>query len=227
MGRPKGSINDKVKKELKVYLSRGEFSGKCYCGCGGYTELASTTRRNRDGSLCSVRGYSLRYLEGHEPQIQPGSRNANFKGIQRRSGYVMLYKPDHQRAVRDYVPEHVLVMENGIGRHLSYYGFNHRDNEIVHHKDEVRDNNDPGNLVLLTHGEHSRRHRKAEMGKKGFSGFGCHAKGYGKLNRDTALSMLKEIHSEELTKTEAAKKYGVTRTTVHNYVTGKQALPKH
>ncbi len=51
--------------------------------------------------------------------------------------------------------QHDVIVEQRIGRRL-------RPDEIVHHRDECRSNNDPSNLELMTRGEHSRLHRLAE-----------------------------------------------------------------
>lgn len=50
------------------------------------------------------------------------------------------------------VYEHRVVVENTLGRKL-------RENEIVHHIDGNKRNNDPSNLVVMTRAEHSRIHR--------------------------------------------------------------------
>lgn len=52
-----------------------------------------------------------------------------------------------------YIPVHVVVMENHLGRLL-------RKDEEVHHKDENPKNNSLSNLELVTHGDHSKHHMK-------------------------------------------------------------------
>lgn len=92
-----------------------------------------------------------------------GSANASFKGGRRISsyGYIIIYCPLHSRKMFDgYVFEHILVMENHTGRSLKYYGHNHRHNEVCHHKDEDKQNNNIDNLELMTLEEHSRFHNK-------------------------------------------------------------------
>lgn len=56
-------------------------------------------------------------------------------------GYIYRYCPGHPRNTGIYVPEHVLVMEEYLGRYL-YLG------ETVHHKNGVKDDNSLTNLEL-------------------------------------------------------------------------------
>ena len=60
-----------------------------------------------------------------------------------KSGYVMRRVPGHPRAraTNPYVFEHILVMEELLGRHLLR-------EESVHHRNGVRDDNRPENLEL-------------------------------------------------------------------------------
>jgi hypothetical protein len=72
--------------------------------------------------------------------------NGNWKGGRtlHKKGYVMLRVPEHPRVVKSpYVFEHVLVMEQLLGRYLE-------PDESVHHLNGVRDDNRPENLELWT-----------------------------------------------------------------------------
>ena len=73
------------------------------------------------------------------------------------NGYILIYSPNHQRAISSgsfegYVYEHILVAENLIGRPLL-------NGEVVHHLDGNRANNSPGNLLILYLSMHSKLHR--------------------------------------------------------------------
>lgn len=68
------------------------------------------------------------------------------------NGYVMTYRPDHQRAGKaGYVAEHVVAVEEKLGRLL-------KSEEHVHHINRVKTNNHPDNLMVLSSSEHSKLH---------------------------------------------------------------------
>src|SRR5438067_2281108 len=68
-------------------------------------------------------------------------------------GYIFELCPDHPKANPfGFVPQHRLVVERQRGIYLL-------PSEHVHHDDEVKTNNDPGNLVVLTRSAHMRLHR--------------------------------------------------------------------
>jgi hypothetical protein len=89
----------------------------------------------------------------------------NWKGgITYRDGYRFLREPEHPNAnARGYVAEHRKVLADKIGRPL-------RPNEIAHHIDGDKTNNDPNNLLLTRTAEHMRQHRiEKTAGKSGWS----------------------------------------------------------
>lgn len=72
-----------------------------------------------------------------------GRGSHNFKGWMKNSGYILRKVKGHPFANgRGYVPEHRLVMEESLGRFLLT-------DEVVHHKDGDRENNELGNLELV------------------------------------------------------------------------------
>ena len=70
-------------------------------------------------------------------------------------GYILIYKPEHPFALRQkrpYVPEHRLVMEKHLGRHL-------KPKEVVHHINGIKDDNRVENLKLFkNHSKHVKYH---------------------------------------------------------------------
>ncbi len=70
--------------------------------------------------------------------------NGNWRGglTRHKAGYVMVRVPGHPRAGRSpYVFEHILVIEELLGRHLL-------PGETVHHRNGVKHDNRPENLEL-------------------------------------------------------------------------------
>lgn len=73
-------------------------------------------------------------------------------------GYIWEYCPDHPACNRwGYAPQHRLVLEQTLGRFLKH-------KHLVHHKDENRLNNAPGNLQEVTRPEHMRIHAQTRGG---------------------------------------------------------------
>jgi len=66
--------------------------------------------------------------------------------------------PRHPKAnAKGLYPLHRVLVENRIGRLLER-------GEDVHHVDGNKDNNDPGNLTIMSHREHARLHRQQASG---------------------------------------------------------------
>ena len=122
----------------------------CACGCG---VNANPGRR---------------YISGHNNWGKTGAASNRFAGgrYRRIDGYVFVLCPDHPLAFRNYMPEHRLVVE----RHLretdpgSPYLIRLGDQLylrrefVVHHMDEIKDNNVIENLRPMTRKEHRRWH---------------------------------------------------------------------
>lgn len=84
------------------------------------------------------------------PGVLARDANPAWRGgrRQRADGYWLLLTPDGERL------EHRVVMERQLGRPL-------REDEIVHHIDENKSNNDPSNLEVMSQSEHARLHAPA------------------------------------------------------------------
>jgi len=89
--------------------------------------------------------------------IMAREKNPNWGGgrCKHTAGYVLVLSPDHPyKDPRGYVYEHRLVMEKHLGRFLL-------PDEVVHHIDGNRSNNDIRNLALFSsHSKHMRHEWK-------------------------------------------------------------------
>ena len=72
--------------------------------------------------------------------------------------YGEIYLPKHHRAKKNgYVDEHIVIAEQKIGRQL-------KKDEVVHHKDKDKSNNNPENLmVFTTMAAHTAFHRGGKL----------------------------------------------------------------
>ncbi|MFI2664868.1 HNH endonuclease [Micromonospora carbonacea] len=118
---------------------------------------AAVTRRPRD-RVCSVDGCggkheSIGYCQRHLSRVrrhgapgpaEPMRRRRPDRTVSPRDGYVRVRMPDHHRADKSgMVLEHVVVLEQKLGRHIRWdLG------EQVHHVNGVKDDNRPENLEL-------------------------------------------------------------------------------
>lgn len=113
----------------------------------------------------------------------------------RTDGYNMVYIPSHPHASKEgYVMEHILVMEEALGRYI-------REDEEVHHINHIRDDNRPENLQVMTKKEHASYHLKERHRN--------HQINYRK-------QAVRNITTGEtfVSCKEAAKKYGVAPTNI-------------
>lgn len=120
-------------------------------------ELSTNRRNNNFKHFCNE--CDAKSLGG---KIAGEIRNKKYEGevgkiIKPKGGYYEIYvKKTHQyRPEQDWVRQHIIVVENHIGRKLF-------ENEVVHHIDGDKLNNDIKNLDICTISEHNSCHAKAE-----------------------------------------------------------------
>lgn len=134
---------------------------KCVeCGKGYHPQNSNDGKRQR---FCSQscfasyrRGKSNLSLRGRKFPERCGEKHHGWKGGRYidGAGYIRVYRPDHHRASQNgYVPEHILVMEEELGRKIGK-------NESIHHVDENKSNNSISNLRLMSSYEHKSFHAK-------------------------------------------------------------------
>lgn len=136
------------------------------------SEACKLLNRSMNGVRLIVEKYSIRTIkhqlrkrqvilinkndcENVLPLLKPRkfARYHNNKPVlEKRTGYVKIYKPEHHRAMCDgYIYEHWLIAEQILGRPLLK-------TEHVHHKDRVRNNNNPDNIhVFSSRSEHMKQ----------------------------------------------------------------------
>lgn len=84
-------------------------------------------------------------------KLHPAWKGGKYKSS---DGYVMVYSPQHPYKDSDgYVREHRLAMEKKLNRYLN-------SEEIVHHINEDKEDNQEKNLQLTNKSEHSTLHRR-------------------------------------------------------------------
>lgn len=114
-----GQSFDGMKVLAPTKRNSGRTQWLCKCPCGGLI-----VRRTSD-------------LHGGRTVC----KSSVHKGLVYRDGYAFAWKPEHPRSHRGRVREHILVVEELIGRYLVK-------GENVHHKNGVRDDNSPANLEI-------------------------------------------------------------------------------
>lgn len=72
------------------------------------------------------------------------------------NGYRVIYMPDHPSAMKSdnwngYIYEHIAIAEERLGRKISK-------DEVCHHLDGNRQNNDSDNVIVILRSEHSKLH---------------------------------------------------------------------
>lgn len=107
--------------------------------------------RIREGLGLHLVGKTREFSPEHRQKISESRKiwaDENARGLSLKpSGYVEITRGDHKGR-----SQHVRLMEERLGRHLL-------PDEVVHHIDRDRSNNDLNNLALVTRSGHSRLHR--------------------------------------------------------------------
>jgi len=110
-----------------------------------------------------------RIRDGHEPLVVTSWHTTAQNTERPMNGYVLIPTPmwwtgkvvDVPNDPRTYVPEHLVVYCEAHGLTEIPSGY------VVHHRDEVPNNNIPSNLELLTRAKHMSLHQKGKkLGNK-------------------------------------------------------------
>lgn len=132
-------------KECFVEFQRKTIHVKCdYCG----KELTRSPSLLHEHNFCNPQ-----CIGKWNSKNRLREKAANYRtGTTTRNGYILELKND-ERYSGTHISQHRLVMEKHLGRNLSK-------DEVVHHIDKNKSNNNIENLMLLTKSDHARIHSK-------------------------------------------------------------------
>jgi len=163
-------------KEFRTYPSKVKIGRGKYCSkeCSNYVTLIKKGERRSPKTEIKkskplpehiYKGQLRSWDKRSKTKNRKGKKSSNlprvphnYKGyFYNDAGYKLIHKPEHPNADKDgCVREHRLIVEKEIGRYLHRY-------EIVHHVNEIRDDNRPENLwVFKDFRSHLRHHRGLE-----------------------------------------------------------------
>ncbi|MFA5307032.1 MAG: HNH endonuclease signature motif containing protein [Candidatus Babeliales bacterium] len=142
-GRPIGA--PRLQEYTGLVDKYGRTAGKAICEvCGKEFIRRLSKLRESIHHYCSRACRNKRNLTGEKNPTWKGGR------WQTPQGYIIINLPD------GHTLEHRLVMELHLGRKLT-------DEELVHHKNGIKDDNRIENLELTTKAEHARHHMIQRM----------------------------------------------------------------
>ena len=124
---------------------------KCCPVCGKEIIVYASRLKRGRSKFCSIKCKSRYFSEAGK-----GNSNPNWRGGRHLTidGYVMVRCPKHPRSnPAGYIREHILIAEKILGKALP-------DGAIVHHINENRADNCPGNLLICDRTYHNFLHKK-------------------------------------------------------------------
>ena len=116
-----------------------------------------TIQRNKEKPISSENAR----INGIKAKRNTGPQHKDWKGGRKKTqaGYVYVLAKDHPRQQDGYVFEHIVVLEQHLGRLLN-------DKEVVHHINQIRDDNRLENLCLMFRSDHTSLHHKGTSKKR-------------------------------------------------------------
>lgn len=161
------------------------------------------------------------YISQTWSKVRKGEKACNWKGGKKRNkkGYILLKVENHPYSDKQsYIMEHRLIMEKKIGRYL-------RPDEIVHHKNGIKDDNRIENLEIMEIGEHTIHHckgkkhsqeakekisQKAKERLKNPMNHSCY--------KNVEIKQLEKLRNKGLTIKEICNLYKISKRTYYNKI---------
>lgn len=150
-----------IKPGVRGVRGKSKYILECNeCGEEFYLDGGYFRYNDRSGLFCSHSCQFKFSSKNREPWnknlkgYMSGKDSPSWKGgkFYTKAGYKYILNKSHPNATKmGYVLEHRLVAEKNLGRLLS-------ENEIVHHKNGVKDDNRIENLEVITQSNHVRKH---------------------------------------------------------------------
>ena len=133
--------------EFKAYLMKEYKSGRSMKNLGDEFNVSPSCIRKYLIKYGIQRRYKTDFFKG-DPK-----KNPRYIGKEKiiKNGYYMIRYPEHPNAVNGFVYEHRLIVEKKLNRYL-------KKDEVVHHIDGNKLNNDLSNLLIMTNSEHAKLH---------------------------------------------------------------------
>ena len=146
----------KAPRPFKIKISKARLYYMYHIQDMTYKEIAKELGVSVDTIRSRILLYNIPIILRNK---RSGIKSKRWKNgrYQDEVGYIHIYKPGHPDSKDGYILEHRLVMEGMIGRRL-------KPEEVVHHKNGIKNDNRPENLRLFEDtGSHIRFHHQEEL----------------------------------------------------------------
>ena len=145
------SLKERFKRGLKIWNKGKKLSIETK------EKMSIAQRGERNGFFGKTHTEeTIKKMKDNHANVK-GNKNPAYKGkiLSRKGDYVFIYSPNHPRNANKVkgcrVKEHILVVEKKLGRYLNM-------DEVIHHIDYDKKNNDYNNLFLTNHKGHGKAH---------------------------------------------------------------------
>lgn len=158
-------------KACKYAMTPKTRSQLCKCEtCGSEFHTPLSHYKRGEGRFCSRACHAVWQAASEEYSARVcGDNNPMWKGgvVSHRDGYIYQSKPQHPLTSNGYVLQHRLVMEDRMREEVPDHPFlteGYLPVAIhVHHRDNDKANNHPGNLMAMTGEAHLRWHNSSRL----------------------------------------------------------------